>query len=52
MAAWFLLANLHFMLRLRRSRRPYPVENCPYPVYLTAELPSPVCSVCFTPPST
>lgn len=41
MAAWFLLANLHFMLRLRRSRKPYPVENCPYPVYLTAELPSP-----------
>ena len=41
MAAWFLLANLRFMLRLRRSRRPYPVENCPYPVYLTAELPSP-----------
>lgn len=41
MAAWFLLANLRFMLRLRRNRRPYPVENCPYPVYLTAELPSP-----------
>lgn len=41
MAAWFLLANLRFMLRLRQSRRPYPVENCPYPVYLTAELPSP-----------
>ena len=41
MAAWFLLANLRFMLRLRRSRKPYPVENCPYPVYLTAELPSP-----------
>ncbi len=41
MAAWFLLANLRFLLRLRRSRRPYPVENCPYPVYLTAELPSP-----------
>ena len=41
MAAWFLLANLRFMLRLRRSRRPYPVESCPYPVYLTAELPSP-----------
>ena len=41
MAAWFLLVNLRFMLRLRRSRRPYPVENCPYPVYLTAELPSP-----------
>ena len=37
MAAWFLLANLRFMLRLRRSRKPYPVENCPYPVYLTAE---------------
>ena len=41
MAAWFLLANLRFLLRLRRSRKPYPVENCPYPVYLTAELPSP-----------
>ena len=41
MAAWFLLTNLRFMLRLRRSRKPYPVENCPYPVYLTAELPSP-----------
>ena len=41
MAAWFLLANLRFMLRLRRSRKPYPVENCPYPVYLTADLPSP-----------
>lgn len=41
MAVWFLLANLRFLLRLRRSRKPYPVENCPYPVYLTAELPSP-----------
>ena len=41
MAVWFLLANLRFMLRLRRSRKPYPVENCPYPVYLTADLPSP-----------
>ena len=41
MAAWFLLANLRFLLRLRRSRRPYPVESCPYPMYLTAELPSP-----------
>ena len=41
MAAWFLLANLRFLFRLRRSRKPYPVENCPYPVYLTAELPSP-----------
>ena len=41
MAVWFLLANLRFLLRLRRSRRPYPVESCPYPVYLTAELPSP-----------
>ena len=41
MAAWFLLANLRFMLRLRRSRRPYPVGNCPYPVYLVQGLPSP-----------
>ena len=39
--------------RLRRSRTPYPVESCPYPVYLTAELPSPpACSACFTPLST
>lgn len=44
MAVWFLLANLRFLLRLRRSRRPYPVESCPYPVYLTAELPSPCLS--------
>ena len=41
MAAWFLLANLRFMLRLRRSRRPYPVEGCKYPVYLVQGLPSP-----------
>lgn len=41
MAAWFLLANLRFMLRLRRSRTPYPVEGCRYPVYLAEGLPSP-----------
>lgn len=41
MAAWFLLTNLHFMLRLRRSRTPYPVEGCRYPVYLAEGLPSP-----------
>ena len=37
MAVWFLLtANLRFAVRLRRSRRPYPVEGCKYPVYLAA----------------
>ena len=41
MAAWFLLTNLRFMLRLRRSRTPYPVEGCRYPVYLAEGLPSP-----------
>lgn len=34
MACWFLLSNLRFRRMLRRVRRPFPVENCEYPVYL------------------
>lgn len=41
MAIWFLTANLRFAARLRRSRTPYPVEGCRYPVYLAEGLPSP-----------
>ena len=38
---WFVAANLRLHLRLRRARRPYPVENCPVPVYRADFLPSP-----------
>ena len=31
---WFLAGNLRFRWKLRRRRRPYPVEGCPVPVYL------------------
>ena len=38
LAAAFLLAvNVRFWLRLRRSRRRYPVEGCPLRVYLVEE---------------
>lgn len=33
-AVWFLLSNLLFWQKLRKSRTPYPAENCEYPVYL------------------
>ena len=42
MAVWFLVTNLRFWQKLRRTRAPYAVENCKYPVYLVeAGLPSP-----------
>ena len=42
MAAWFLLSNLRFWWKLRRSRTPYAAEGCPRRVYLVEEgLPSP-----------
>ena len=42
MAVWFLVTNLRFWRKLRRTRTPYAVEGCRYPVYLVAEgLPSP-----------
>lgn len=41
MAAFFLLANLRFRLRLRGSRVPFPAEGCPLPVYLSDRLSSP-----------
>ena len=42
MAVWFLLSNLLFRQKLRRSRTPYPVEGCIRRVYLVEEgLPSP-----------
>lgn len=42
MACWLLWVNLRFRRRLRRARKPYPAEGCPYPVFLVEEgLPSP-----------
>ena len=42
MAVWFLVTHLRFWRKLRRTRTPYAVEGCRYPVYLVAEgLPSP-----------
>ena len=39
--AWFLFTNLRFARALRRTRMPYRVEGCRYPVYLVSALPSP-----------
>ena len=39
--AWFLFTNLRFARTLRRTRTPYRVEGCRYPVYLVPTLPSP-----------
>ena len=42
MSLWLVLSNLRFWLRLWKNRTPYPVEACPYPVYLVERgLPSP-----------
>nr|WP_325224483.1 M56 family metallopeptidase [uncultured Oscillibacter sp.] len=42
MACWLVLSNLLFWRKLRRARRPYPVEDSPRRVYLVEEgLPSP-----------
>lgn len=38
---WLLGVNLRFAQRLRRSRRPLPMENCPVPVYVTQAVPTP-----------
>lgn len=39
--AWFLFTNLRFARALRRTRTPYRVESCRYPVYLVPGLSSP-----------
>ena len=42
MAVWFLVSNLRFWRKLRRTRTPYAVDGCAHPVYLVeAGLPSP-----------
>ena len=42
MAVWFLVTNLRFWQKLRRTRAPSAAENCRYPVYLVeAGPPSP-----------
>ena len=42
MTVWFLMSNLRFWRKLRKTRTPYTVEGCRYPVYLVeAGLPSP-----------
>ena len=42
MAVWFLVTNLRFWRKLRRTRTPYAVDGCAHPVYLVeAGLPSP-----------
>lgn len=44
MAAWFVLVNARFALRLRRGRKPFQGElpvPCPLPVYVVEGLPSP-----------
>ena len=41
MALFFLIANLRFRLALNRSRVPFPVADCPLPVYLSDRLSSP-----------
>ncbi len=42
MTCWLVLSNLLFWRKLRRARRPYPVEGSPRRVYLVEEgLPSP-----------
>ena len=42
MACWLLLSNLLFWRKLRKARRPYPVEGCARRVYLVESgLPSP-----------
>lgn len=42
MACWLVLSNLLFWRKLRRARRPYPVEGCARRVYLVESgLPSP-----------
>lgn len=42
MACWLVLSNLLFWRKLRKARRPYPVEGCARRVYLVESgLPSP-----------
>ena len=49
MAAWFAVSNLRLLGRLRRSRRAYPVEGCPVPVYRADFLASPCLAGVFKP---
>ena len=49
MAAWFVVSNLRLWGRLRRSRREYPVEGCPVPVYRADFLASPCLAGVFRP---
>ena len=41
MALWYLLANLRFALKLRRTRVPLEGAESRYPVYLCDDIPSP-----------
>lgn len=38
---WFLWVNVRFARKLRSSRVPLRVENCPRPVYVTGAVPTP-----------
>ena len=49
MTAWFVVSNLRLWGRLRRSRRAYPVEGCPVPVYRADFLASPCLAGVFRP---
>ena len=49
MAAGFVVSNLRLWGRLRRSRRAYPVEGCPVPVYRADFLASPCLAGVFRP---
>lgn len=47
---WTLaVANLRFSLRLKRSRKPLPITECPLPVYVADGIPSPCLAGTFHP---
>ena len=48
MAAWFLLVNFRLRRKLRRAL-PVEAEDCPLPVFVTPELPSPCLCGAFRP---
>ena len=41
MGVWFLLVNVRFAVRLRRTRQPFQASGCPLRVYISGELRSP-----------
>ena len=49
MGTWFVVSNVLFFRKLRRTRTPFAVEACPYPVYLCEELSSPCLAGVFRP---